>query len=445
MKLIFWMMMLFFCSAEAQQEGFRFPEGRTKTTVPFRFISNLIFIPVSVNGVELTFLVDSGVAETILFSLENKEINFSNVKKTRFSGLGGQAEVEGFEAVNNRVQVGNDLVDENQTVYIIPDPDFNISAHIGIPVNGVIGYNLFKNHKVRINYQNQKITFHETSQKIPLRGFTELPLEVERRKPYIRTYIQQNGRENPAKMLVDLGNSDAVWLFPNTPDTEELKQPHIDDYLGRGFNGDIFGKRSRIHHLRIGDYIFLKTTIAIPDEFSLQNLKMVQDRKGSVGDEILKRFHIVTDYPNGKIYLKPNRSFRDPFTIDMSGLDIRHNGMHWEKDLVKVENPAMVSAAANEITGHSSLGEFQYKFSLKPEYIVAGTRKNSPSQEAGLLKGDKILKINGRTTADLTLDRIRSMLRSDPGRKISLLVERNGKPLNFEFNLLDPIPYIDEN
>ncbi len=52
-----------------------------KAVIPFKFINNLIFIPVTVNGAELTLLLDTGVAETILFSLENKEINLKMLKK----------------------------------------------------------------------------------------------------------------------------------------------------------------------------------------------------------------------------------------------------------------------------------------------------------------------------------------------------------------------------
>jgi hypothetical protein len=43
-----------------------------KVKIPFQLINNLVFIPINVNGVELTFLLDSGVKETILFSLEEK-------------------------------------------------------------------------------------------------------------------------------------------------------------------------------------------------------------------------------------------------------------------------------------------------------------------------------------------------------------------------------------
>jgi hypothetical protein len=46
-----------------------------KVKIPFQLINNLVFIPINVNGVELTFLLDSGVKETILFSLEEKNRN----------------------------------------------------------------------------------------------------------------------------------------------------------------------------------------------------------------------------------------------------------------------------------------------------------------------------------------------------------------------------------
>ena len=51
------------------QDGFQFAENVNKVTVPFKLINNLVFIPIKVNGIELNFLLDSGVEETILFSL----------------------------------------------------------------------------------------------------------------------------------------------------------------------------------------------------------------------------------------------------------------------------------------------------------------------------------------------------------------------------------------
>jgi hypothetical protein len=55
-----------------------------KVKIPFQLINNLVFIPINVNGVELTFLLDSGVKETILFSLEEKMKLAKNIEKSLF-------------------------------------------------------------------------------------------------------------------------------------------------------------------------------------------------------------------------------------------------------------------------------------------------------------------------------------------------------------------------
>lgn len=127
-----------------------------KVTIPFKLINNLIFIQIEVNGVELTFFVDSGVNETTIFSLENKEIKFSNLEKTTFTGLGTSGSIDGFKSEGNTAKIGKNLLNKDFYFYIISDPEFNISSHIGIPVNGIIGYQFFKNHQIIIDYEGKK-------------------------------------------------------------------------------------------------------------------------------------------------------------------------------------------------------------------------------------------------------------------------------------------------
>jgi hypothetical protein len=75
----------FFIYATISQSDFRFKEVN-KVKIPFQLINNLVFIPINVNGVELTFLLDSGVKETILFSLEEKMKLALKILKNHFSG-----------------------------------------------------------------------------------------------------------------------------------------------------------------------------------------------------------------------------------------------------------------------------------------------------------------------------------------------------------------------
>lgn len=421
------------------QNSFRLVNTQ-KAVIPFQLINNLIFIPVNINGADLTFMVDTGVAETILFSLDNKEIKLSNVEKIKFSGLGGSLSIDGLKSDRNFARIGDVMINTSMSLYVILDEEFNISSHVGIPVNGVIGYHFFKDHPIAIDYISKKITVYENIEvfKKKLRKFNELPISIEKDKPYLSADVEMTREKKASKLLIDLGNSDAIWLFPTLIKDFVYNRPNIDDFLGRGFNGDIYGKRSRIHNFYLGDFKFEKPLTAMPDEFSIQHVSLVKDRKGSVGGEIMRRFSIIFDYPNNKLYLKKNRNFDDPFHFNMSGLDFKQDGLEWQQDRVKIETQSMSGTTnSNEVYKDS----FQYKFSLKPIFSIAGVRKDSPAYEAGLKKDDKVISINGDKTSDMTLEKILEIMKSSEGRTIIMNIQRQEEKLTFRFNLEDPIPY----
>jgi len=440
-KLFFCIFWSFWISA---QDGFVL-ENADKTVIKFKLINNLIFIPMTVNGVELNFMLDSGIAETLLFSLENKEVDFKNIEKITFKGLGETVSVEALKSIKNNIKIGNHFIDKSHTVFIVLDEDFNISQDIGVPVNGIIGYYFFKNHPIEINYLKKTITVYKDSSKFPKRvkRFAEFPMTVELNKPYMLADVEMKHDKQSSKLLLDLGNTDSVWLFPVLIKDFVYNRPNIDDFLGRGFSGDIFGKRSRINSLSIGNFRLNKPIASMPDEFSIQHLNLVKDRKGSIGSEILRRFSIIFDYPGKKIYFKPNQHLDDPFLIDGSGLELKQDGLIWEKEEVKVET-ARKNSAGGEINVIDNSNNFQYKFSLKPVFIVSGTRKDSPAQKAGILKNDQLISIDNKIAKDMTLSKIHAILKTNISRKIKLEIKRNGLPMKVDFTLEDPIPYIEE-
>ncbi len=435
---------LFFFFFSFGQKGFEVIEKK-KTVIPFQLINNLIFIPVNINGVDLTFLLDSGVSETILFSLDEKEVNFNNIEKIKFSGLGENKDNEGLKSENNILKIGKDYRDFNHTIYIILDESINFSSHIGIPVNGIIGSHFFKNYPVQIDYAANKITVFNDEKlfRNKSRKFQEFPVSIEGSKPYLIAGVEMTRQKVDSKMLVDSGNSDAIWLFPKLIKDFVYNRPNIDDYLGQGFNGDIFGKRSRIHRLYIGDFVFEKPLTAMPDEFSIQNLTLVPERKGSIGSDILRRFIVIFNYPESKIYFKKNEHYNDPFLFNSSGLDVQHDGMDWDKDLVKIETKKTIPESEGTNVFSTSSEGFRYNFVLKPKYSVAGCRPDSPCYTAGVRKGDKIISINRRKAGDYTLSKINQLFKSQEGTKVNIEVERENEILKFQMILIDPIPYQD--
>ncbi len=439
MKSVLLLVTIFFSIITYAQNSFELKDAK-KTVIPFKLINNLIFIPITVNGADLTFMLDTGVSETTIFSLENKEMILAPLEKMRFSGLGGSESIEGFKSDHNIGKIGKNFVNESFTLFIILDQDFNISSHVGIPVNGIIGYHFFKNHPLIIDYASKKITIYQENEvfKKKIKRFNELPISIERNKPYVFADVEMTNDKKSSKLLIDLGNSDAIWLFPTLIKNFVYNRPNIDDFLGRGFNGDIYGKRSRIHNFYLGDFKFVKPLTAMPDEFSIQHVNLVGDRKGSVGGEIMRRFTVAFDYPNQKLYLKKNGNYDDHFHFNMSGLDFQQDGMQWEKDLVNLESKRKDNGTTGVELINNSL---QYKFVLKPLFSISAVRKDSPGDKAGFAKGDQLISINGRKTSEMTLKKIMELMKSYEGKTINMVIVRKNQELRLSFTLEDPIPY----
>jgi len=416
------------------QNGFEFENEKNKITIPFQLINNLIFIPVTVNGAPLNFLLDTGVEETILISLDDKnEVNLKNIQKVKFKGLGSEEAIEGLKSSNNTINI-NGFNDKNHNLYIVLDQSFNFSSHVGIPVNGIIGYHFFKNHTIKINYDRRKITVYKDGEKIKKqvgKRFKAMPISIERNKPYTTSTIGLNNENVQAKLLIDIGNSDAVWLFPNAEKQIQIPQTNFKDYLGKGFSGEIHGNRAKIENVNMGDFTFEKPIISFPDSESIKSVNMVKDRNGSIGGEILKRFTVIFNYPEKQIYLKKGAHFSNPFHYNMSGIEMQNEGVQWVQETVLLQTVK----ANNTFDGDGNKTDFKYKFSLKPVYTISNIRENSPAQLAGLLKDDTVLKINGTAAYKYSLSAINDILKSEEGKWITLEIERSNKILVFKFQL----------
>ena len=436
-KVIILFFLLFSTLTILAQDGFHFTKDVDKVTIPFKFINNLIFVPIKVNGVELNFLLDSGVEETILFSLEDKkEIKFSNIEKITLRGLGSEDAIEGLKSTNNILETGG-LESKNQLLYVVLDQEFNLSSHVGIPVNGIIGYQFFKSNLVEINYEKKRIIIHrdiEKNRKKIERKFEKIAITIERQKPYIINAVTIDSVAFPAKLLIDVGNSDALWLFEKQSKLIKIPAKNFEDYLGQGFSGDVEGRRAKITKFQISKFEFHNPIIAFPDSSSVRNVKMVPGRAGSVGGEILRRFSVVFDYSNGFLYLKKNKEYHSPFNYNKSGVEIQHNGLQWVEETVPLKTvPTVTLEDPFKLKNNTS--DFKYKFSLKPIYEITNVRKNSPAANSGLRKGDVIISINKNPGHKYSLEEINSFFKSEEEKWITLEIQRNGQIHKFSFQL----------
>lgn len=433
-------LLLFFCCIPNlfSQEGFQILNDKNKITVPFKLLNNLIILPVEVNGVSLNFLIDTGVEQSILFSLdETDEVQFEQIEKIKIKGFGINDAFDGFKSVKNTLKI-NDFVDYNHTLFLVLDQNINISSQVGFPVNGILGYHFFKNHKIKIDYNHNKITFYSSKNKTlakNLKSFSSIPIIFHESKPYLYSQLVNTDKSTllRAKLLIDTGNSDAVWLFENQNDSIQIAEKYFDDYLGRGFSGDVFGKRARILKFNIADFEFSNPLISYPDAIASSAINPLIGRVGSVGSELLRRFTIIFDYPENKMYLKKNLRFKEAFNFNMSGIDIQHQGLQWVTQTF--EEKPLLNNNLYDSNGTAIKNNLKYKFELKPIYIITNIRKNSPAEFAGLKKDDIIRKINKKEAYNFSLQEINDLLKSEEGKTIEFEVERNYKAIKFKFQL----------
>jgi len=439
-KITFLILFLIKLGPAFAQDGFVFDKGIEKVAIPFVLINNLVFIPIKVNGVELNFLLDTGVEETILFSLEdNPDVNFYNSEKISLKGLGSEDAIEGLKTTNNSLEL-HGATSHNQLIYVILDQSFNLSSQIGIPVNGIIGYQFFKDNLVRIDYGSKKVVIYKNddpNRKRIEKKFNKMPITIEKFKPYLMGNVAMNESEVTVKMLIDIGNSDSVWLFQNLSEQIKVPSRNFEDFLGKGFSGDIEGKRARIAGFSFDKYSFKSPIVAFPDFSSIKSVRMVQNRVGSVGGGILKRFSVVFDYKNEKLYLKKNSNFNEPFTYNKSGVEIQHNGLQWVQETVKLETVPISGAITFNSNGDKVTDNFKYKFQLKPIYKISNIRKNSPAANCGLQVGDVIVTVNKSPAYRYSLQKLNEMFKSEEDKWIYLEIERNSQVLKFAFQLQD--------
>jgi len=432
-----WLAFLLCISALAcAQEGFHFTDGhRRQVKIPFTLVNNLIILPVTVNGVKLNFLLDTGVDETILFSLdEHEEVRLNSVEKIKLKGLGEDAPVEGLKSSHNTVSFPG-FVDHSHDIYIVLDQNFNFSSSIGIPVNGILGYHFFKDYPVKIDYDSRRITVfqdRERSMKKFRQAYEAVEISVEEKKPYVTAESEVNGNKFAGKLLVDTGNADAVWLFTDRIPRLRLPEHHFEDFLGRGLSGDINGQRGRSDGFTLGTFGFPQVLIAFPDSAATRSISLARERIGSVGGEILQRFSVIFDYRQNKMFLRRGARYDDPFHYNMSGMEVQHMGMNWLSQEVSQRDEK--AGAYKQISVFDS-PKYAYEFVLQPIFSISNIRPGSPADLCGLKKGDILVSLNGRSCGQMTLQRIKEILKSEEGREVKVEVTRSGKPLKCAFRL----------
>ncbi len=381
-------------------QNFEFVKDRKSQGMAFKFVKNLVIIPLYVNGKgPYDFILDTGVGPMIVTDPTIIDsLNFATMRKIKITGL-GMHEVEAFVSQNVRARVG-DAVANNIPTAILQKDLFNLSGYLGLKVYGLIGYNFFNSFIVDIRYSDKWMVFSDYEKKIKYRG-SKIPIEIQNMKPYVYADLDIEGSERiRAKFLMDTGASHAISMEELNGGAFPQPEKKIKANLGMSISGEIKGFVGRTSQLLFGNYTFKNVVTAFPDFETISSKVDLSQRNGNMGGDLLKRFNIQFNYHEGFIYLKPNVFRRKSFEYDMTGITLF------------------------------------FEQRTYPSVIIGDVDEGSPADRAGLCVNDEIINVNFKPVDSYSLNDLTELFRSQSNRNIILEIYR-GKKLIFKVVTLE--------
>ena len=392
LKLLVFLLLL--PASAKSQGGFLMPPGVRQVEWPFDYVNNFIVVTVTLNGtIPLKMIFDTGAEHTVLCRRELSDLlGIRYEREFRLLGADMKTELTAYLARNVRLDAMNvPLAAPDEDILVLQEDYFRFESYAGIDIHGILAANTLDDYLIRINYLQKTITVSGHGVFSPERaGFSPFPAELYRKKLYLRASLGFDTDSVPhAKLLLDTGAALPLLLI-SSDSTMKLPQSVLPGQIGMGLGGDLQGYIGRLKDVSIGKYRQSGVISYFQVADSTLNTSFMNGRAGIVGNMMLNRFQLVLDYRKSVVWLKPSGNFRKKYVYDRSGIYLLASG--------------------------NSLNEF----------VVESVIDNSPAFEAGILPGDQIVQVGLAPARILRLQDVLKVLQKKPGKKVRLLILRNG-------------------
>lgn len=327
------------------------------------------------------FILDTGSGSISLDSNTVEQYAIPHEPSGRYMyGIAGVRKVD--FAKNNSLTLPGLQVD-SLDFYI---NDYGILSNVyGVKIDGIIGYSFLIRYLVKINFDSLKIRVYEPgSIKYPprglllhpdLKGLPIVPLTIRDARTVTANYYFDTGAGLCFLISNHFQNDSAILLKRRKPVSTKVQ----------GLGGKIQMHLTVIKRVRIGNYKFRKVpTYILDDAFKLFSAPSLG---GLIGNDILRRFNLIINYPQKEIHLLPNSHFRDHFDYSYTGMSL-----------------------------------YNFDGIIEVDDIIS----KSPAEKAGLKNGDIVLGINNDFSNDI--EKYKNHLQK-AGQRVTLLVRRDTVPL----------------
>ena len=389
----------------AQSVGYLMPGKTNRVEIPFSLQNGFIVLELRLQGFfPVKFIFDTGAETTIITNPRIAELlDMRYTRKFKIMGSDMETVLNAYLIKNVRINFSTGVA-PTQDIMIFDRDHFNLEEFIGDNVLGILGADVFRNYIVVIDYQSERLVIYKKDKFSPSDKYTKIPMILEKNKPHIFVNLAINKEQTiPSKLLIDSGAALTLLLDADKDKGLDLPDKTIKGVLGYGIGGELEGYVGRIASLDIAEFGFvnLVTNFRIfNSQLDSLTVRAIDQKDGLIGNEILKHFKCVFDYPNSTFYMRPyNKRYNKKVAFDRSGLGLIMVGEHFQK------------------------------------IMVSTVFDNSPASEAGFIKGDLIKSINGISASFMTYEGIVNKFKKTKDKKYRIKVNRQGKIIILEITL----------
>ena len=374
------------------QEEFVPPQAKLLVRLPFTQLSGGIVIIKAVldnHPDSLNFVFDTGSGGISLDSTTVMYLNLTRIKTEKtIRGIGGIRTVDfTFDHSLNLHGLLTHHLD-----FHINDYELLTSVY-GIKIDGIIGYSFLRRYIVKLDYDNLNLEVYSPGVFKYQRGgyllkpnFSTLPLQ---------NASVEDGRVINSRFIFDTGAGLSFLLSKDFVDDSAVFKKNRKFYptQAEGLGGKRQMTLAVAKEVKIGPYKFRKVPIHIfEDDYNVTSYPLLG---GLIGNDILRRFNVVLNYPEQSIHLKPNNHFAESFDYSYTGLGI---------------------------------------YLIDGEIRVIDVMPNSPGSKAGFLTGDVIFSVESNISKNIQA--YKNLFQNSIG-KVKVVIFRDQQPLVLTIDIKD--------
>lgn len=351
--------------------------------IPFDH-DNLLFIKVKVNDhtEPLNFVFDTGASTMVLDETVAKRIGVKADYQQPATGASGT------EMYNIALSQKFHVEDITLTSHMVLVDLERLSKRGSQNIDGIVGADIMKQFVTHLNFDESVIELYDNVgevENVDRYKSLEASLDFASIPQVELEFTLENGQKFNGNFLFDSGANMTFLLntpFAKTQKIESIIGKTIENKAESLTTSSTF-KIGKVAKVKLAGFEFGEMPMDVSNSES--GVMASEDYAGILGIKIINRFNVILDYKKGKIYLKPNSTYKEEFEFPVSGISIERN---------------------NE------------------KIQVANVIKDSEAFEKGIREGDELLSINGEKKENVKA--YRELLKQENEKVTLELKDKNG-------------------